>query len=204
MFGWIKPSAGLANVKLQRRDRVDAAFTMAQGGRRVKGKWRIDEMPDYEADFPYMVEPAYILVDGEGSGRFAFGYVTGAIHGAGNAYASRSVGPATTKWMKPEATDGASTRRRAQGAMKPTSSPNLLLQQPVSCAHAPSRNKLLLDGSGAGFRSNMRLSPAYAYILSVSANSWSPTSLECARRRNPLGLVNQRDGFPRSQIGKFV
>ena len=31
-----------------------------------------------------MVEPAYILFDGKGGGEFAFGCVTGAIHGAGD------------------------------------------------------------------------------------------------------------------------
>jgi hypothetical protein len=53
----------------------------------VKGKWRIVRMPDYEADFPDMMEPAYILFDGKGGGKFAFGCVTGAINGAsdGNA-----------------------------------------------------------------------------------------------------------------------
>jgi hypothetical protein len=48
----------------------------------LKAKWRIVEMPDYEADFPDMVEPAYIFFDDEGGGEFAFGCVTGAIHGA--------------------------------------------------------------------------------------------------------------------------
>lgn len=47
----------------------------------VLGKWRIVEMPDYESDFPDMMEPAYILFDKSGS-EFAFGCVTGAIHGA--------------------------------------------------------------------------------------------------------------------------
>ena len=42
----------------------------------VQGKWRIVEMPDYEADFPDMVEPAYILF-GKTGGEFAFGCVTG-------------------------------------------------------------------------------------------------------------------------------
>ncbi len=50
----------------------------------MKGKWRIGRMPDYEADFPDMVEPAYILFDGRGGGEFAFGCVTGAISGAGD------------------------------------------------------------------------------------------------------------------------
>jgi hypothetical protein len=46
----------------------------------VRGKWRIVEMPGYEADFPDMMEPAYILF-GTAGGEFAFGCVTGAIHG---------------------------------------------------------------------------------------------------------------------------
>jgi hypothetical protein len=49
----------------------------------LTGKWRIVEMPDYEADFPDMMEPAYIFFDGQGSGEFAFGCVTGHIWGAG-------------------------------------------------------------------------------------------------------------------------
>jgi len=44
------------------------------------GKWRIVAMPDYEDDYPDMMEPAYILF-GEMSGEFAFGCVTGHIHG---------------------------------------------------------------------------------------------------------------------------
>ena len=50
----------------------------------MKGKWRITKMPHYEADFLDMMEPAYILFDGEGGGEFAFGCVTGAITGAGD------------------------------------------------------------------------------------------------------------------------
>jgi hypothetical protein len=50
----------------------------------MKGKWRIIKMPDYMSDFPDMVEPAYILLDGKGGGEFAFGCVTGAITGAGD------------------------------------------------------------------------------------------------------------------------
>lgn len=50
----------------------------------MKGKWRMIKMPDYTADYPDMVEPAYILFDGKDGGEFAFGCVTGAIHGAGD------------------------------------------------------------------------------------------------------------------------
>jgi hypothetical protein len=46
----------------------------------MKGKWRIVQMPDYVSDFPDMMEPAYILFDGK-RGEFAFGCVTGAVHG---------------------------------------------------------------------------------------------------------------------------
>jgi hypothetical protein len=49
----------------------------------LKGKWRIVEMPDYEAEYPDMMEPAYIFFNGQGSGEFAFGCVTGQIWGAG-------------------------------------------------------------------------------------------------------------------------
>lgn len=50
----------------------------------MRGKWRITKMPDYMSDCPDMMEPAYILFEGAGSGEFAFGCVTGAIHGAGD------------------------------------------------------------------------------------------------------------------------
>ena len=51
----------------------------------VQGRWRIVEMPDYTADYPDMVEPAFILFEAHGSGEFAFGCVTGQIFGAGAA-----------------------------------------------------------------------------------------------------------------------
>jgi hypothetical protein len=44
----------------------------------ILGKWRIVEMPDYEDDYPDMMEPAYILFEGA-RGEFAFGCVTGAF-----------------------------------------------------------------------------------------------------------------------------
>ena len=50
----------------------------------MKGKWRIVRMLDYEADFPDMMEAAYIFFDCKGGGEFAFGCVTGAINGAGD------------------------------------------------------------------------------------------------------------------------
>ena len=50
----------------------------------MKGKWRITRMPDYVADHRDMMEPAYISFDGKGGGEFAFGCVTGGIHGAGD------------------------------------------------------------------------------------------------------------------------
>ena len=51
----------------------------------VRGKWRIVEAPDHEADAPDMMEPAYILFDGAGGGEFAFGCVTGSLYGAADA-----------------------------------------------------------------------------------------------------------------------
>jgi hypothetical protein len=52
----------------------------------IEGHWRIVAMPDYEADYPDMVEPAYIRFEAGGSGNFAFGCVTGDIWGAGGAH----------------------------------------------------------------------------------------------------------------------
>ena len=51
----------------------------------MKGKWRIVEMPDFTRDYLDMMQPAYILFDGEGAGAFAFGCVTGAFCGGGRA-----------------------------------------------------------------------------------------------------------------------
>ena len=69
------------------------------------GKWRITEMPDYEDDYPDMMEPAYILFGSE-HGEFAFGCVTGAFASAATTTPSRSAGMATTKWTRRAATDG--------------------------------------------------------------------------------------------------
>jgi hypothetical protein len=54
----------------------------------LKGKWRIIAMPDFEADYPDLVEPAYILFEGGGSGEFAFGCCTGHIWAASNTEAT--------------------------------------------------------------------------------------------------------------------
>ena len=48
----------------------------------ILGRWRIVEMPDYADDYPDMMEPAYITLEGNGSGEFAFGCVTGQIYGS--------------------------------------------------------------------------------------------------------------------------
>lgn len=51
----------------------------------IRGKWRIVEMPNYEPDYPDMMEPGYIFFDDEGGGEFAFGCVTGTLYGAEDA-----------------------------------------------------------------------------------------------------------------------
>ena len=43
------------------------------------GKWRIVEMELWDSDFVDLVEPAYIVFDGQGSGEFVFGAVTGGL-----------------------------------------------------------------------------------------------------------------------------
>jgi len=94
----------------------------------LQGKWRIVEMPDYEADFPDMMGPAYILF-GKSGGEFAFGCVTGRSTGPPKATRSNSLGLAMTKWTKLAAMDGPSVKRTApskdrfasKAAMKPTS-----------------------------------------------------------------------------------
>jgi hypothetical protein len=54
----------------------------------LKGKWRIVEMPGFEADYPDLVEPAYILFEDKGSGEFAFGCCTGHIWAASSTEAT--------------------------------------------------------------------------------------------------------------------
>jgi hypothetical protein len=41
----------------------------------LSGKWRIVEMEMWDRDFLDMLEPAYIVFDGKGSGKFLFGCV---------------------------------------------------------------------------------------------------------------------------------
>lgn len=60
----------------------------------VVGRWRIVEMPDYDADYPDIVEPAFIQLEADGSGGLAFGCVAGQLFGsvAANAAAFRWAG----------------------------------------------------------------------------------------------------------------
>ena len=46
----------------------------------LQGKWRIVELPGYEADYRDMMGPAFIDFE-PGNGEFAFGCVTGAFAG---------------------------------------------------------------------------------------------------------------------------
>lgn len=52
----------------------------------LAGRWRIVELPGYEADYVDLVEPAYILF-GQTEGEFAFGCVTGSFGGVGDSSA---------------------------------------------------------------------------------------------------------------------
>jgi len=107
----------------------------------MKCKWRIIKMPDYTSDFPDMVEPAYILFDGKGGGKFTFGCVTAPLLEPVTATPSNSIGRGMTKWTRPAETDGLSFRLTAPSkaksaprvAMKPTLSRvrGRLLQQPA-------------------------------------------------------------------------
>jgi hypothetical protein len=45
----------------------------------LKGKWRIVEMALWDADFLDLSEPAFIELDGKGSGEFAFGGVSATL-----------------------------------------------------------------------------------------------------------------------------
>jgi hypothetical protein len=116
----------------------------------VKGKWRIVRMPDYTSDYPDMVEPAYILFDGKGGGEFAFGCVTGAIHGAGDSDAiafdwngNDEMDEASGDgWPSLSRTVPSKAKSASTAVMKPTSlrGPGRLLQQPVRPLHNPFSN----------------------------------------------------------------
>ena len=54
----------------------------------LAGRWRIIAMPDFDADYPDMVEPAYILFEGRGGGAFVFGCCTGHIAAASSTEAT--------------------------------------------------------------------------------------------------------------------
>ncbi len=119
-------------------------------------KWRIVEMPDYEADYPDMLEPAYILFDRRGSGEFAFGCITGHIWGAEVLGCRRVL--LGRQPGQGEATDGPnssptalSTAKSASiAAMKPASPPSLgpLLQQPVRPLRQLRARKMPAHGDG--------------------------------------------------------
>lgn len=47
--------------------------------RRLKGKWRIVEMPTWPADHLDLIGPAYIEFDGSGHGELAFGALTATL-----------------------------------------------------------------------------------------------------------------------------
>src|SRR6516225_3895763 len=107
----------------------------------MKGKWRIIKMPDYTSDYPDMVEPAYIRFDGKGSGEFAFGCVTGHIHGAGDGNAIEFSWDGNDEmdeacgegWAELCLTARSKVKSASTAAMKPTSPHALgrLLQQPA-------------------------------------------------------------------------
>ena len=46
---------------------------------RVVGRWRIIEADLWDSDYLDLVEPAYIILDGDGRGEFAFGAVNGSM-----------------------------------------------------------------------------------------------------------------------------
>ena len=70
------------------------------------GRWRIVEMPDYDADYPDTMEPAYLLFEENGAGEFAFGCVTGQIFGGGDTDAVEFYWNGNDERTKPKATAG--------------------------------------------------------------------------------------------------
>lgn len=105
----------------------------------MKRKWRIVKMPDYTSDYPDMVEPAYILFDGNGGGEFAFGCVSGRIYGAGDGEAIEFTWEGNDEMNETQGDDGPNSSPTApskakfasMAATKPTSSRShgRLLQQ---------------------------------------------------------------------------
>ena len=107
------------------------------------GKWRIVEMPDFPADYPDMVEPAYILFEHKGGGEFAFGCCTGHIWEASNTEAtsidfSWEGSDEMTEYAgmaPPNSSRTARSKAKSATAMAtntPSSPTNGLLQQPAN------------------------------------------------------------------------
>ena len=107
------------------------------------GKWRIVEMPDFPADYPDMVEPAYILFEDKGGGEFAFGCCTGYIWEASSTEATSidfswdgsdemteicGMAPPNSSQMAPSTAKSAT----AMATNTPSSPRNGLFQQPAN------------------------------------------------------------------------
>ena len=115
-------------------------------------------MPDFEADYPDMVEPAYILFEDKGGGEFAFGCCTGHIWTASSTEATsidfswdgsdemdqvnRTVPPNSSQTAPSTAKSATTTATNI-----PSSLENGLLQQPAKSV----RRKVLIWGYHRGY-----------------------------------------------------
>ena len=140
VFGWIKSSAGLAKVKLRGRDRVDAAFTLALAAynlirlpKLLAGPHERPGQMAHRRDAGLRLWPhgrAPTSCSTKGGGEFAFGCVTGSIHGAGDGDAVEFTWDGNDEMEPPAVMDGPNSSTMAPSkaksastaATKPTSS----------------------------------------------------------------------------------
>jgi hypothetical protein len=79
------------------------------------GRWRITRMDEWDQDFVDAEVEGYVEFDPKGSGEFQFGYVHGGMDcrlATRDGPASSGRGRATTRWTRPRAGGGRSSRAR--------------------------------------------------------------------------------------------
>jgi hypothetical protein len=114
---------------------------------RIRGKWRIVEMPKWGADHLNLLGPAYIEFDGKGGGEIAFGRFRRHSNAQRHRAASTSTGMASTRWTKSAARVGSNSRMTSRSS---ASSPITMATNQIS---EPSLgeffNSLLAAGAGS-------------------------------------------------------
>jgi len=82
----------------------------------LKGKWRIVEMPTWDADHLHLLGPAYIEFDGKGAGEIAFGAFQAALECATTPSGVDFDWHGFDKWMRLPARVGSNSTKTARSA----------------------------------------------------------------------------------------